>query len=228
MRTYIFSVIIITGVTSAALSTPNRATWENEILLGMNQSYFYTLKTCRYLTGTYFHSIDSVFLLEKDLKTGAVQEEIPIRVVEHRDETSMGDWTHTEQWKDPVNLIEYQMAKKMEILYQSNLPENYNFRFSGEGLMLHYKNREEQIVVTDHLANFISWIELYLYYQDNYKNDRDFRIRISEAYASAGHYFFVVESGVDHSDIDFKQSILVFRRELFQEAKRKIDKNIDP
>ncbi len=206
-----------------ALSTPNSAIWENEILIGVNDQNYYTIKTCRYLTGTYFHNIDSVFLIEREINTGKVIDRKVLRVIDHKDATTNGDWQHTEMIENPINLIEYQKDKKVELVFQSNY-KNMKFKFSADGLLLLYRDSEELIENRAYVENYVDWFNEYLSYQEKYPNDFDFQIRISQTYESRTHKFFIVESGSDHTDSDFRQTVLVVHRDKLNAARQRINR----
>jgi hypothetical protein len=206
-----------------ALSTPNVAFWENETLIGVNKQNYYTIKTCKYLTGTYYHNIDSVFLFEREINTGKVIERKVLRVIDHRDTTSNGDWKHTEMIKNSTNIIEHQKEKEVDLIFQSNY-KNMKFKFSKDGLLLLYKDSEELIVTRAYIEKYVDWLNQYLSSQEKYPNNHDFQIRISQTYQSRTHEFFIVESGPDHSDSDFRQTVLVFHHDKLNTARQRINK----
>jgi hypothetical protein len=204
-------------------STPDSAVWENEILIGANDQNFYTIKMYKYLMGTYYANIDSVFLIEKAINNGEIIEKIVLRVVSNMDVTSEGDWQHTDRIENPINIIDYQKEKNIQLVYQRNFYDS-KFSFSPQGLILNYRGSKELIVDRPAVNGFIDWFDQYIGYQETYSSDRDFRIRVSQAYESKTHVFLVVETGADQSDTTFKQSILVFQRDKLNSARQKINR----
>ena len=221
MKASIFLICALYSLT--VFATPNNAIWENEILIGVNSDNYYTIRTCKYLTGTYYHDIDSIFLIEKELSSGAIIDKIVLRVIDHKDSTANGDWQHKELIENPINLIEYQKNKHMEIAYQGNYFDS-KFDFLRDGLFINYRNGKELIVDKTYLDKYIDWYSEYIQYQEEYSDDIDFRIKVALAYETRTHMFLVVESGSDHCDMDFRQSILVIDKNKYRTAKQNIVK----
>jgi hypothetical protein len=223
MKTLIFIMLLGSPTSLILFSTPDSSVWENEILIGANDDNFYTIKMCKYLTGTYYYNIDSVFLIERVLNSGKVNEKIVLRVVNNMDVTTEGNWQHTEMIEAPINIIEYQKEKKVNLVYQRNF-DGLSFMFSPDGLIINYRESEEMIVSKAYIDSFIDWYDQSIALQETYSSDNEFRIKVSQSYESKTHVFLVVETGADQSDTNLRQSVLAFPQARIDSARQKINR----
>lgn len=225
MKTKTLLFIAILLIFKMANSTPNSAVWENEILIGVTENYYYTMKLGRYFPSNYFQYADSLFLFEKELNTGKVTEKTILRVIHHNSAEIGGKWEHIEMVKNPLNLIQYQMEKKMEFAFKVSFPDT-KFKINKKGLFLKMGKDEEILLNKTYVDKYVGWIDDCLTNQIKYPDINEYQIRVLETYAAAGYIFLVVESGANNADSDFRQTLLVFKQEIFYSAQQKINERI--
>lgn len=91
------------------------------------------------------------------------------------------------------------------------------------GLFLNYNGNEEIILNKTFLDGYIDWFDKCIIDQQKYPNDDDFQMRISASYESFSHLFLIVETGSGHTDSDFRQSVLVFPKDKYEFARKKLN-----
>lgn len=225
MKKIIFLPVISFFIPLLSMATPNPCTWENEFLLGANDSRFFTLVQVKHLTGTYYYNVDSVFLVEKDHSTGKLLHKQLLRVVEHRDTTSNGNWKHSEVYTNPLNLFQYLASRKVLPVYRDAFPAT-SFQIRDTGLVMRYRGIDAQIVSKASMSGFIPWLETALEDQTATKGSRDFRIRISGAFSNGATVFLVVDTGPEQSDVDYRQTLLAIPRNTITQAIQRINRQL--
>ena len=114
--------------------TPNASVWENVQLIGANTKSVFSLNLLRYNSGSYYRSVDSLFVVEKNLKTGTLIERRPLKTVEFYQDPDSTSYVLTETYAKLFDLIAYQKENNIEFLFQGLI---FDFlKFTNEGLCI--------------------------------------------------------------------------------------------
>ena len=195
----ILLILLNTGLTLVASPYPSK--WEREEFIGATDTHYYTYLTKRYLPGSYYMYTDSTFLLKIQIQGDKTIESNIVRVVNHIDETSYGDWIHSEKIAPIFNVDEYLSKEGVYRAFPGNdLFYDFNLSLADNELSI---NDENRFVMLDSvsLQGFlkIDWEEI------------DFGVhyllRVSSYFKVKEKYYFVIQYG-HGGDMDFFQDII--------------------
>ncbi|UII30491.1 hypothetical protein LVD17_19555 [Fulvivirga ulvae] len=202
-------------------ATPGDGIIENETLIGYNSTYYYSIKTVRYPTGSYYKFADSTFVMERALATGKVNTRICTHASTYIDQSTEGDWTKTEYRNTEFNYPRFLLNKKVKYLY----PERYlnihepaiRLDILKEGLVLQLKDYKVMVMDLVDMEPYAPWITESLskeqYYRYKYPKEKFNFVTIKAFVNDDQHAFFIIESKIG---AEILQAILVMEGSQFK------------
>ncbi|MCZ6702670.1 MAG: hypothetical protein O6940_06470 [Ignavibacteria bacterium] len=144
----IMLILLNTGLTLVTMPSPSK--WEREEFIGATDTHYYTYLTKRYLPGSYYMYTDSTFLLKIQIQGDKTIESNIVRIVSHIDETSYGDWIHSEKIAPIFNVDEYLSKEGVYRAFTGNdLFYDFNLSLADNELSI---NHEHRIVMLDSVS----------------------------------------------------------------------------
>jgi len=147
-KSIVIMLILNTGLT--LVTTPSLSKWEREEFIGATDTHYYTYLTKRYLPGSYYMYTDSTFLLKIQIQGDKTIESNIVQFVSHIDETSYGDWIHSEKIAPIFNVDEYLSKEGVYRAFTGNdLFYDFNLSLADNELSI---NHEHRIVMLDSVS----------------------------------------------------------------------------
>lgn len=200
-----YLLLLVFLVLSGFMTTPDGFVWENIQVIGANKKSVFSLNLLRYNSGSYYRSVDSLFVVEKNLMNGCLIERRPLKTVafyQHPDSTT---YELTETFSEPFDLIDYQRENNIEFLFQ-NSPFDL-LKLKEEGLFVAGDTIEELLMDKQTLISFMDIENNPFVYVDEFN--------IAAKYSNKQYVIFVVNYGPLYSDENFKQTIISIPNDQF-------------
>ncbi|MBN1187509.1 MAG: hypothetical protein JXB49_34855 [Bacteroidales bacterium] len=225
MRTLLTKLLLLLHV--IVYATPDDGIREYDVLVGYNESSYYSIKTIHYPTGNYFIMIDSSFLVERNLTTGKVTSRILLRAAKHIDNTTFEDWETIEYKNKNFNYSKFLADKKVKYLYPE-IYQNTNFkplrlRVDIEGLKLIYRDDSILLETLEYISLYVPWIESFL--ENQLEHLRLFPysgiefVSISNVVADDNYLFITINGEIDPEKY---QSVVVMESKKYEKLKNEI------
>ena len=204
------ALILLSTITTPAIATPNAATWKRVVFLGFDAKNFYTMEYVRKQPGSYFEYTDIINYCKYSNTTGKAVVCTPVRKVHHKDTTSNGDWTHTEQIKRIVNIHDKLKKAKVYPAFPSGLLAQFKVELGSRGLVMKHKGKVAVLAKLKALKKLAGWMKA----GDLVRN----------VYNSKTFYYFVVSGKGVSADEDRMETVVALPAGTINKAIKRLMK----
>ena len=201
-------LLLVLLVLSSFMTTPGSSVWENVQLIGANSKSVFSLNVLRYNSGSYYRSVDSLFVVEKNLMTGSLIERRPLKTVEFYQDPDSTSYVLTETYSKPFDLIAYQKDNDIEFLFKDGISDL--LKFTNEGLYIVDGTIKELVMDKQTVLKFMNI--------ENKAFNGQEKFHISLAYSHPQYLILIVDYGTCSSDEDFLQAIVSIPDDQYHNA----------
>ncbi len=215
----LISLLVFLPILFSSSVTPDGEIKENDVLIGYNQKSYYSIKTIDYPTGSYYKTIDSSFVIERDLKTGIEKQKTFLKSTIHEDKNAMDEWETTEFKNSKFSFNKFLKNNNIKYLY----PEIYKythksikFNIDLEGLKTISQAKTIVIESIENVKKFVPWIKESLITEKklkkNFPKERVDYVKVLDFVMDDKFIFITIASEIDKK----QQSILVLKTDKFK------------
>jgi len=191
-------------------ATPDSSTWRREVLVGCNDSHFYSYLIEQRNPGSYYKYIETLSLAQYAITTGKLVEQTVIRKTHHLDFDAEGNWMAEEQQQTPFDLNKYLVDNQIDYAFPIAMSDT-NIVFEQDGFFLPGKKAKALLLSKSQIESLVPWFSQ--------------ATKIAALYKADNNYFVLLEAGYHYMDMDFLQAVVVISHHTYQKALDSLSQN---
>ncbi|RKZ83868.1 MAG: hypothetical protein DRR19_18510 [Candidatus Parabeggiatoa sp. nov. 1] len=189
-------------------ATPGSATWKREILMGCNDTHFYSYVIEMHQPGSYYEETYILSLAKYTIATGELVDKTIIRKTRHTDTDTEGHWIAEEQQNTGFNLTKYLIDNQIDYAFPADMSEA-NIVVGKDGFFLQGEKAKAILLSKPQIVSLVPWFR-----QDT---------KIAALFMANRNYFVLLEAGAyNTADGNFSQAIIVINHAKYQKARHSL------
>ena len=212
MKTTFVSLVTMTlwilGYSTSVWATPDASTWKRELLIGANDTHFYSYVIERENPSSYFEYTETLLLAKYAITTGQLAEKITIRKTLHLDKEGNNNWTTEEQLTTPFDLNHFLTENHVSYAFPNNIGDA-QIVVKTEGFFLQDEKSQVVLLPKSKVVPQAPWFDQYT--------------KIVSLYEINNNYYLLIEQRdefgeISLDDMDFQQTIIIITGEAYKKA----------
>lgn len=195
---------------ATALATPDPGQARREMLIGSDESHFYTFEVNRSQPGSYYEKYKSTNFMIYDKKSGEIVQKIPLVDAEYKiNDIDTMQWTGVFKELKKADLSQFFQSRNFDWLFPEDMEFLEAIKVTPSGLVVRTKDGEK----------LVSYKSKPRYIFDM-PFEEDDAVRIVSVLIDDENIYILVMRGRDSMDINLIQEILLVDSKQYYEAQR--------